>query len=80
MLYCPNPHCKNRENPDTVEACQTCKTPLLIHDRYHIIGFLCERHCAATELFYVTDIHQPAMFFVSKTLISTDPKVRLLFA
>jgi eukaryotic-like serine/threonine-protein kinase len=79
MLYCLNPHCKNRENPDAAEACQSCETPLLIHDRYHIIGFICERHCAATELFYVTDIHQPAMIFVLKTLISTDPKVRSLF-
>jgi eukaryotic-like serine/threonine-protein kinase len=79
MLYCLNPHCKNRENPDTVGACQACQTSLLIHDRYHIIGFICERHCAATELFYITDIHQPAMIFVLKTLISTDPKVRSLF-
>jgi ABC-type branched-subunit amino acid transport system substrate-binding protein len=79
MLYCLNPHCESRENPDTAEVCQACQTSLLIHDRYHIIGFLCERHCAATELFYVTDIHQPAIIFVLKTLISTDPKVRSLF-
>jgi eukaryotic-like serine/threonine-protein kinase len=79
MLYCLNPHCKNRENLDVAEFCQSCQTPLLIHKRYHIIGFICERHCAATELFYVTDIHRPAMIFVLKTLISTDVKVRSLF-
>ncbi len=80
MLYCLNPHCGNRENPDTVEDCQSCQTPLLIHQRYHIIGFVCERHCAATELFYVTDIHQPAQIFVLKTLISSDSKIKSLFA
>jgi serine/threonine protein kinase len=79
MLYCLNPHCENRESPDTVEACQSCGTPLLIHDRYHIIGFLCERHCAATELFYVTDSQKPLTVLVLKTLISKDPKVRSLF-
>jgi eukaryotic-like serine/threonine-protein kinase len=79
MLYCINPRCEKRENPDMAKACQFCKTPLLIHDRYHIIGFLCERHCAATELFYVTDIQKPLTALVLKTLISKDPKVRLLF-
>ncbi len=79
MLYCLNPHCKKRENPDTSEACQTCGTPLLIHNRYHIIGFLCERHCAATELFYVTDIQNPSTALILKTLISEDLKVRSLF-
>jgi ABC-type branched-subunit amino acid transport system substrate-binding protein len=80
MLYCLNPQCKKRENPDAAEACQACGTSLLIHDRYHIIGFLCERHCAATELFYVTDIQNPSTALVLKTLISEDPKVRSLFA
>jgi eukaryotic-like serine/threonine-protein kinase len=79
MLYCLNPQCKKRENPDAAEACQACGTSLLIHDRYHIIGFLCERHCAATELFYVTDIQNPSIDLVLKTLISEDPKVRSLF-
>ncbi len=79
MLYCLNPDCGNRENPDILEACQACKTPLLIHGRYHITGFLCERPCAKTELFYVTDIRKPSQFFVLKTLISTDPQVRSLF-
>jgi eukaryotic-like serine/threonine-protein kinase len=79
MLYCLNPQCRNRENPDELEVCQSCQTPLLIHERYRLIGFLCERDCAATELFYVTDIRQPEMIFVLKTLLSTDPKVRSLF-
>jgi eukaryotic-like serine/threonine-protein kinase len=79
MLYCLNPHCEKRENSDTVEVCQFCETPLLIHGKYHIIGFLCERLCAATELFYVTDIHKSSTVLVLKTLISTDPKVKSLF-
>ncbi|MEQ9372089.1 MAG: serine/threonine-protein kinase [Coleofasciculus chthonoplastes F3-SA18-01] len=37
VIYCINPHCKQRQNPDKLEYCQTCGTPLLIHDRYRLI-------------------------------------------
>ncbi|MEQ9620693.1 protein kinase domain-containing protein [Coleofasciculus chthonoplastes] len=37
VIYCINPHCKQRQNPDGLECCQTCGTPLLIHDRYRLI-------------------------------------------
>ncbi len=37
VIYCINPHCKQRQNPDKLDCCQTCGTPLLIHDRYRLI-------------------------------------------
>ncbi|MEQ8997233.1 MAG: serine/threonine-protein kinase [Coleofasciculus sp. B1-GNL1-01] len=37
VIYCINPHCQQRQNPDELECCQTCGTPLLIHDRYRLI-------------------------------------------
>jgi len=37
VIYCINPHCKQRQNPDELECCQTCGTPLLIYDRYRLI-------------------------------------------
>ncbi|MEQ8540127.1 MAG: protein kinase [Coleofasciculus sp. D1-CHI-01] len=37
VIYCINPYCKQRQNPDELECCQTCGTPLLIHDRYRLI-------------------------------------------
>ncbi|MEQ9553678.1 MAG: tetratricopeptide repeat protein [Coleofasciculus sp. G3-WIS-01] len=37
VIYCINPHCKQRQNPDELKCCQTCGTPLLIYDRYRLI-------------------------------------------
>lgn len=35
--YCINPDCKQRQNPDKLEFCQTCGTPLLINGRYRLL-------------------------------------------
>lgn len=37
VIYCINPECKHRENPDNLECCQACRTPLLIENRYRLI-------------------------------------------
>ncbi|MDF0552517.1 protein kinase [Kamptonema sp. UHCC 0994] len=37
MSYCINPDCKHRQNPDNLECCQDCGTPLLINQRYQLI-------------------------------------------
>jgi serine/threonine protein kinase len=37
VIYCINPDCKQRQNPDNLECCQTCGTPLLIHERYRLL-------------------------------------------
>jgi len=37
VIYCINPKCRQRENPDNLECCQACGTPLLIENRYRLI-------------------------------------------
>ncbi len=37
MIYCINPECKQRQNPDDLEYCQYCATPLLINEQYKLI-------------------------------------------
>lgn len=37
MIYCINPDCKHRQNPDELEYCQSCGTPLLINGRYRLL-------------------------------------------
>lgn len=37
MIYCINPKCSNRENPNDVDTCQHCGSSLLINDRYRVI-------------------------------------------
>ena len=56
MSYCINPQCLNRENPDQLEACQACGTPLLIDKRYRIIRPLREPKPAyPSDIFEVED-------------------------
>ncbi|MCG5060120.1 MAG: protein kinase [Limnoraphis sp. WC205] len=56
MSYCINPQCLNRENPDQLEACQACGTPLLIDKRYRIVRPLREPKPAyPTDIFEVED-------------------------
>ncbi|MDF5717193.1 MAG: hypothetical protein PUP93_25825 [Rhizonema sp. NSF051] len=78
MSYCPNPDCEDRENLHTSEVCRTCKTPLLIHDRYRIIYPLRERETNPTEIFFIRCLNTE-LPFVLKTLISKDDKTQKLF-
>ena len=38
MSYCINPSCQQRQNPDNLESCQACGTPLLIKNRYRLVS------------------------------------------
>ncbi|MEL6319558.1 MAG: 4-Cys prefix domain-containing protein, partial [Cyanobacteria bacterium J06626_14] len=38
MVYCINPKCKQRENPDTADTCLGCGSPLRIGDRFRLIA------------------------------------------
>jgi serine/threonine protein kinase len=56
VIYCINPDCKQRQNPDRLECCQTCGTPLLIRDRYYLLAplrLLDRQH--STEVFEIDD-------------------------
>ncbi|AFY57533.1 tetratricopeptide repeat protein,protein kinase family protein [Rivularia sp. PCC 7116] len=37
MIYCINPECKQRENPDNISICQYCGTSLLVNQKYRLI-------------------------------------------
>ncbi len=36
-IYCINPDCQHRQNPDDLDCCQSCGTPLLVRDRYRLL-------------------------------------------
>jgi len=38
VVYCINPKCKQRENPDTADTCLGCGSPLRIGDRFRLIA------------------------------------------
>ncbi|HEY9637311.1 MAG TPA: serine/threonine-protein kinase [Coleofasciculaceae cyanobacterium] len=40
MIYCLNPHCRDRLNPDGYKFCQSCGFQLILKNRYHVLKFL----------------------------------------
>jgi len=56
VIYCINPECKHRQNPDQLENCQSCGTLLLINGRYRLIKPLRELSpLNHTDVFEVDD-------------------------
>ncbi|MFP4575741.1 MAG: protein kinase domain-containing protein [Coleofasciculus sp.] len=56
LIYCINPNCQQRQNPNELDYCQACGTPLLINNRYRLIKPLRDLEKPAnTELFEVED-------------------------
>ncbi|MBE8990618.1 protein kinase domain-containing protein [Nostoc sp. LEGE 12450] len=58
MSYCINPLCEQRQNPNDIEKCLFCGTPLLINDRIRLIKplrALSENPFSYTEVFEVDD-------------------------
>lgn len=56
MNYCINPECQQRQNPDNLEICQGCGTPLLIDGRYRLLKPLRPLNpLSSTEVFEVDD-------------------------
>lgn len=57
MVYCPNPKCKQRENPATAEICQSCETPLILNQNYRLIRPLVNlERSGNTEVFEIEDL------------------------
>lgn len=84
MLYCINPKCKQRENSDNLEFCQTCSTPLLIKNRYRLISPLRPLSVSSpTEVFEVEDLGVEAVqgekYKVLKLLKKNEPILVRLF-
>ena len=40
MSHCPNPNCKQPQNPNKAESCQNCGDNLLLRSRYQILNVL----------------------------------------
>lgn len=58
MIYCINPQCENRENPENLRHCQNCGGSLVICERYQLIKPLRQLSLAhPTEIFEVRDWH-----------------------
>lgn len=57
MSYCINPWCHDRRNPTELEFCQSCKTSLVINERYCIIRPLRELdQYHDTEIFEIDNL------------------------
>ncbi|ABW30261.1 serine/threonine-protein kinase [Acaryochloris marina] len=57
MVYCPNPKCKQRQNPATAEICQSCETPLILNQNYRLIRPLVNlERSGNTEVFEIEDL------------------------
>lgn len=83
-IYCINPKCEQRENPDNLEVCQACGTPLAIENRYRLILPL--RPLSArgqAEIFEVEDLRGEAAkgsrYKVLKVLKKNDATLVRLF-
>jgi eukaryotic-like serine/threonine-protein kinase len=59
MSYCINPQCLQRENPDYVDNCKTCGTPLCIQGCYRLTQPLRSLECSRyVEVFDIEDAHK----------------------
>ena len=75
MSYCINPQCRNPENPDTLNFCQSCGSKLLIDEHYRVIRALGEGGFGKT--YEVRD--REGTRKVLKVLTYNDPKGVELF-
>lgn len=67
MNYCINPECQQRQNPDNLEFCLGCGTPLLIDGRYRLLKPLRPLNpLLSTEVFEVDDSGTPKVMKVLK--------------
>jgi serine/threonine protein kinase len=81
MIYCINPQCSQRQEPDTAIDCQACHTTLLINHRYRLIRPLrnLDRAHPYAEIFEVEDLEDDRTLKVLKVLNSYCPKLVELF-
>lgn len=79
MIYCINPKCKHRQNPDELKHCQFCGTQLLINGRFRLLEPLRSLDInSPTEVFEVVDekgtcVDKPGTNKVMKVLNPTKP-------
>jgi serine/threonine protein kinase len=77
MSYCINPWCPERQNPDHLERCQACDTPLLINERYRLIRPLKDLSTQSYTEVWLADCYGTPK--VLKSLIENRPTLVKLF-
>jgi serine/threonine protein kinase len=76
MIYCINPYCSQRLNPDDRLVCQNCGTKLLINDCYRLIKPLRSlQHRHHTEVF---EADEGGVLKVIKILQADDESLKLV--
>ncbi|MBU7581894.1 MAG: ABC transporter substrate-binding protein [Nostoc sp. TH1S01] len=78
MVYCINPDCSQRENPDNCAVCQNCATPLILQNRYRLKYPLQVDKYRYAEVFEIEDLleNKPK---VLKSLKELTPELLRLF-
>jgi Tfp pilus assembly protein PilF len=79
VIYCINPFCSNRQNPDSENLCQECGTSLFIDNRYCLlkpVRPLNSNHY--TDVFEGVDVSTDERKIL-KVLKKSDPKLLELF-
>lgn len=71
MLYCINPLCNSRVNPDGIFFCQDCDSPLLICGRYQITRQLSKPGQNLNQVFEVVDLRDGDKIKVLKVMRPT---------
>ena len=84
VIYCINFKCEQRENPNSLEFCQACGTPLVLKNRYRLILPLRPLYVRGqAELFEVEDLGVEAAigsrYKVLKVLKKNDATLVRLF-
>ncbi len=81
MVYCINPQCSQRQEPNTATDCQACHTTLLINNRYLLVRPLrtLDRAHPYGEIFEVEDLEDERTPKVLKVLKNNCPKLVELF-
>jgi serine/threonine protein kinase len=67
VIYCINPNCQQRQNPNYRERCQACGNSLLVNERYQLVRPLRElRQEDYAEVFEVDDRGTPKVMKILK--------------
>jgi ABC-type branched-subunit amino acid transport system substrate-binding protein len=81
MIYCINPQCSQRQEPETASDCEACHTTLLINNRYRLVRPLrtLDKAHPYGEIFEVEDLEDDRTPKVLKVLKNNCPKLVELF-
>jgi eukaryotic-like serine/threonine-protein kinase len=81
MIYCINPQCSDRHNPDDASCCRACNTQLALYGgRFQISEKISKpNHSPEWEVFLVTDQRELGKWKVLKTLTNNEREFKTRF-